>query len=92
MFFMFMTCFPKKRAKIVADMFLQDVLPPLPTTALPSELQPPNMNDYPDFKEDLLCVEDQLDLPVFQRKRILAACSEPAQGFEREAVKASFTS
>ena len=66
MFFMFMTCFPKKRAKIVADMFLQDVLPPLPTTALPSELQPPNMNDYPDFKEDLLCVADQLDLPVFQ--------------------------
>ena len=42
------------------------VLPPLPTTALPSELQPPNMNDYPDFKEDLLCVADQLDLPVFQ--------------------------
>ena len=46
--------------------FLQDVLPPLPTTAIPGELQPPNMNDYPDFKADLFCVADQLDLPVFQ--------------------------
>ena len=47
-------------------MFLQDVLPPLPTRDLPSELEAPNMNDCPDFKQDLLCVVDQLDLPVFQ--------------------------
>ena len=75
-------------------MILHDVLPPLPTKDLPSELELPNMNEHERLSRfqrgSPLCCRP-VGFTGSSRKCTLGACPGLAQGLERQAVKPSFT-